>query len=122
MRPLEPIRVKLEAGTASCGCCITDKVAIFRGDKKITFNVCADFAAWFRQKYTRRPRLVRVWVDLRRVSWMDWAMFNVGGEVRAIFEVLVTTDTARQLTTGNIRRCLPPDLTEALVAEKLDTM
>lgn len=123
MRPLEPIRVSLSTGTAFCGCCDCHKVTIFRGDKKITFNVCADFAAWFRQKYTRRPRLARVWRDLASFSWMDYATFNVGGEVRAIFEVLIATERRKlPLAAEQVRRCLPPDLVEALVAEKLDTM
>ena len=119
MRPLEPIRVSLSTGTAFCGCCVTDKVTIFRGDRKITFDVCADFADWFRQKYTRRPRLAQVWRDLDSFSWMDYATFNIGGEVRAIFEVLIATGL---LAAEHARRCLSPDLIEALVAEKLDTM
>ena len=122
MRPLEPIRVKLEVGTASCGCCITDKVTISRVNKKITFDVCSDFAAWFRRKYTRRPRLARVWGDLASLSWMDWATFQIGGDVRAVLDALVTADTTRRLRAKHVHRCLPPDLVEALVAEKLDTM
>ena len=122
MRPLEPIRVSLSKTRSYCECCYDHKVTIFRGDRKITFDVCSDFAVWFRRKYVRRPRLARVWHDLKSVSWMDWATFKIGGEIRAILGVLITTNTARQLTVENVRRCLPPDLIEALVAEKLDTM
>lgn len=123
MRPLEPIRVSLSVGTEWCGCCTTNKVTIFRGNKKITFDVCSDFADWFQQKYTRRPRLARVWHDLESVSWMDYAMFNIGGEVRAIFEVLIAAERRkRPLAAEHVHRCLPPDLVEALVAETLDAM
>jgi hypothetical protein len=50
---------------------------------------------------------------------MDYASSDIGDEVHAIFEVLIATGL---LAAEHARRCLPPDLIEALVAEKLDTM
>lgn len=124
MRSLEPIRVSLSTGSAWCGCCITDKVTIFRRKKRISFDVCSSFAAWFRQKYAGlQPRLTRIWRDLESFSWMHYAAYDIGGETHALLvKLIVAADASTPLTAEHARRCLPPDLIEALVAEKLDTM
>lgn len=113
------IKVQLRRKPALCSCCQLNEISLYRGERRISFFVCSAFAKWFRGRYgQKRPTVTEVWRALSKSDWILYALSNVEATLWLAFR----RSEAFEASPADLRRCVSPDLIEALVAEKLDAM